>query len=90
MSKGLEALKGLHSKALKSVRGGFQEMQKNSIDREYKTIEKELKAFEIIKNKRVDISTLEVCGNANTYNQAKEFGEDLTQEEYDLLKEVLL
>ena len=48
MSKGLEALKGLHSKALKSVRGGFQELQKNSIDREYKTIEKELKDKEDI------------------------------------------
>ena len=89
MSKGLEALKGLHSKALKSVRGGFQELQKNSIDREYKTIEKELKALEIIKNKNVNVRYLLEC-RFEDYNNLVEVEEELTQEEYDLLKEVLL
>lgn len=51
-----------------------------------------LKALEIIKKKEVDIQTLKRTNNAFEYNSyvSKGLGEkDLTQEEYDLLKEVL-
>jgi len=59
--------------------------------------EKKLKALEIIKEKRVDITTLFDCLNAEEYNRWVPVRShysypplELTQEEYDLLKEVLL
>ena len=57
---------------------------------------KKIKALEIIKEKKVDICELYCCfemRGLETYNSSviKGFGEKpLTQEEYDLLKEVLL
>ena len=57
----------------------------------FELIEKELKALEIIKNKRVDVSLLHTTKNYQEYNFCvfqKERA--LTQDEYDLLKEVLL
>ena len=58
------------------------------------------KAFEIIKKKRVNVGTLMFhIGNEDIYNPLEMyndyiayclFGEQLTQQEYDLLKEVLL
>ena len=90
MSKGLEAL----------------ERSFNTWDylKDYETIEKELKALEIIKNKEVNMSLVHHTTNAQHYNeivakhelylQAGEFDKLrfrlLTQEEYDLLKEVML
>lgn len=70
-----------------------------------KIIEKELKALEIINNKQVDIALLKKSKNAVEYNGLrmimfkKQAEKDysgtlikygLDQEEYDLLKEVLL
>ena len=79
MSKGLEALKEIKSKPFS------WEKLKDSLD----TIEKELKALEIIIKKNVLPcmlnDTLEDYNNAMPY-----FEEELTQQEYDLLKEVLL
>ncbi len=71
--------------------------------KEIKKIEKELgadlitlfKAFKIIKEKRVDVSFLSICIVVEQYNNyIKEKGvlslyRQLTQEEFDLLKEVL-
>ena len=61
------------------------------------TIEKELKALEIIKNKGVDIATLMAQNTLYSYNAWANchpnniYGrKQLTQEEYELLKEVLL
>ena len=53
---------------------------------------KQLKAFEIIKEKRVDVRLLLKSNDLQHYNNVAEFMgyEKLTQEEYDLLKEVLL
>ena len=59
-------------------------------------IEKELKALEIIKTKNVDIDYIKTCfydkkGGFKDYNAlAGHYGyEELSQEEYELLKEVL-
>ena len=59
-------------------------------DKEYIVIEKELKALEIIKNKKVDTYALNVSNCLESYNNyAKWENSKLTQEEYSLLKEVL-
>ena len=49
------------------------------------------KALEIIKEKRVDVALLFYVSNADMYNKAKQFynHHKLTQEEFELLKEVL-
>ena len=48
------------------------------------------RAFEIIKVKKVQVATLLLSNTCVGYNFARGLlGEDLTQEEYDLLKEVL-
>lgn len=53
--------------------------------------EKKLKALEIIKEKRVDVAELVVSCDLKAYNYLFRLVEkwQLTQEEYDLLKEVL-
>lgn len=51
-------------------------------------MKKELKAFEIIKKKMVNVEWLLNTENVEEYNES--LYNDLTQEEYDLLKEVLL
>ena len=53
-------------------------------------IEKELKALEIIKKKQVQINRLNRSHSAKQYNLYLPKEMHLTQEEYDLLKEVLL
>ena len=48
------------------------------------------RAFEVIKVKKVQVATLLLSNTCVGYNSARGLlGEDLTQEEYDLLKEVL-
>lgn len=88
MSKELEALKRLY----KHSNYGFG---KYSPDKDYELVELALKALEIIKKKRVDLEFLfEEWEEENwefaleNYNMNHEI--ELTQEEYDLLKEVLL
>ena len=71
MSKGLEALEKV---------GETFGIKKMSV---YKDIEKELKALEIIKNKKVDVAIFFEDGCAR-------HRERLTKEEHNLLKEVLL
>ena len=53
-------------------------------------IEKELKALEIIKKKQVQINRLNRSHSAKQYNLYLPKEMHLTQEEYDLLKEVLI
>ena len=50
-------------------------------------IETALKVLEIIKNKEVNVEIFNSCPNLYEYNN---WATQLTQEEYDLLKEVLL
>ena len=52
-------------------------------------INKELEALEIIKEKRVNVQALFYSSSCEDYNKHYTHYEDLTQEEYDLLKEVL-
>lgn len=53
--------------------------------------QKKLKALEIIKDKRVNVSLLSCSEWLDFYNQEIAYKEkELTQEEFDLLKEVLL
>lgn len=77
MSKGLEALKEIKSEPFS------WEKLKDSLD----TIEKELKALEIVKKKLVDVNWLKGCDELEDYNFCNNI--ELTQEEYNLLKEVL-
>lgn len=53
-------------------------------------IEKSFKALEIIIEKNVDIHLLKNASDLNDYNSVIPYEYELTQEEYDLLKKVLL
>ena len=85
MSKGLEALKYFSSE----IKCWYPDIV------EYKkTIEKELKALEIIKKKEVNVNTLinRIIGAIEPlefYNEKVSENLKLTQEEFDLLKEVV-
>ena len=77
MSKGLEALLDLLN--------GIHKIQN------YYVISKELKALEIIKKKLVNLFHLAYTDTKEAYNDlVSEHYRELTQEEYDFLKEVLL
>ena len=78
MSKGLKALEMLENDEC-ILMSQFNEC--------YKAIEKELKALEILKEKLIDIKWLKGCEELGDYNDLNE--PTLTQEEYNLLKEVL-
>ena len=88
MSKGLEAYYKLCWLCKKAGVFNYEQGITNA-----NIIEKELKALEIIKKKLVNVSHL-VVETLDYYNSMWEFegGEkyQLTHEEYDLLKEVLL
>ncbi len=93
MSKGLEALNKIIDMA--SEPNGYLNFQ-NAVDTPYyQIIEKELKALEIIKEKKVEVNILEDCITCEEYNDFIKhrvwFQEEytITQEEYALLKEVL-
>ena len=53
------------------------------------TIEKELKALKIIKKKEVNVAWFTYVDNLEDYNKGKFIGSYLTQDEFDLLKEVM-
>lgn len=100
--KGLEALKQLKDRAVHDEYLYRQDTNRekaisflNEIDNFVNAIEKELKALEIIKEKQVNVLILKYSfiseEGVEYYN--KYFGNEdlhLTQEEYELLKEVLL
>lgn len=91
--KALESLTLLKDFAL----GGFDSnLDKTFIEGACDIIEKELKAFAIIKDKRVNVYWLLVCfreGGLKRYNDYLDMLYlpecNLTQEEYDLLEEAL-
>ena len=95
MTKGLEAIELLTDSvyyALIECKENISTETKKAYLNAYNTIEKELKALEIIKEKDVDVGWLKRAGNLYHYNMGmsiKSYGA-LDQEEYDLLKEVLL
>lgn len=86
MSKGLEALERIGAEKL--ARG---ELIRNDskVEPYYETIEKELKALEIIRNKFVMTGYILSGCPLKEYNSCIKKQHQLTQEEYDLLKEVL-
>ena len=57
---------------------------------EIEQVKKSLEALEIIKNKQVNVFVLLHIGDLETYNDMIADNRNLTQEEYDLLKEELL
>ncbi len=97
MSEKIEC-KNIIETALKDyerLKTSYLEKILNEESKEY--IYKKLKALEIIKEKRVDVALLILCENAEDYNfqislinEDNENYKELTQEEYELLVEVLL
>ena len=55
----------------------------------YQTLEKSLKALEIIKKKTVDIWLIQNKKTLKQYNSMVDESRQLTEEEFNLLKEVL-
>lgn len=84
MSKGLDAFASIcvldTEIDMYSERERFKDVQ---------TVKKELMAFEIIKNKDVDVVALRISTSLKQYNCKEDGRCPLTQEEYDLLKEVM-
>ena len=87
MSKGLEALKTF-LRWFDDEHWGLDEVIKETD--EYKVIEKELKALEIVKEKFVNFVLLKEAKNVQEYNNGVYYFPimRLTQDEFDLLKEV--
>ena len=85
MSKGLEALKE-HIINLKSL--GFTRCEEWL---DLIVIEKDLKAFEIIRNRIIDMHDFLVYDTYSSFNQRRTLKglTPISKEEYDLLKEIL-
>lgn len=83
---GLEALEEIVDYAINEFTDNEKKYQKD-----LETIEKELRALDIIKNKIVLVDVFIESEDVNDYNEfvSKSKDRHLTQEEYDLLKEVL-
>ena len=64
--------------------------QYEDIDEDPEHLAKVNKALEIIKEKIVDYWLLTLCNSREEYNSDEPLYRQLTQEEYDLLKEILL
>ena len=89
MSKGLEALKNIRREAGFPYFSTFYDSDMWKED--FATVEKELKALEIIKSKGIDIDLLKYHKDLEHYNfSLRGRFEHLTQEEFDLLREVCL
>lgn len=95
MSKGLEALEEIkESEQFIEFQGTYGSEPEYILvgeffEEELETIEKELKAFEIIKSKGIDIDLLKYHKDLEHYNfSLRGKFRHLTQEEYDLLKEM--
>lgn len=91
MSKGLDAFNRLIKFLNSQV---WEEDLPDTYNQDYFRIEKELKALEIIKNKCVNVQWLEICIAEYKENALGNYNGNrslfvLTQQEFDLLKEVL-
>lgn len=83
MNKSLEALERLKNTLL--AEGFWQDALQDAF-----IIEQELKALEIIKNKKVNLEFLKCSENYEQYCLICSYGNEISKEEYNLLKEVLL
>ena len=96
MSKELEALKFIKNVEIEIGNDLTTATKVFEINHEYdeafEIIEKELKAFEIIKEKKVDVYRLMQCHFVAEYNMTyvRKRKYELRKYEYDLLNEVLL
>ena len=99
MTKGLEALESI-KQTIRLKNDGYINLFETL---DFLSVEKELKALEIIKEKEVDIMSFkrrleigwdynlfeEHCLDNNEYEENPSYRSHITQEEYDLLREVL-
>lgn len=89
MSSGLEALAAIKSLFLQVeeedgiILHVWQEHEKAT-----NAIEKELKALELLKNKRVNLEYLKCSDTYEQYCTICSYGKEITQQEFDSLKEV--
>lgn len=83
MNKGLEALN--------EIKYTLQEVFDYSSTKQFDAIEKELGAFNIVKEKKVDIPLFISCRNLEDYNGICPVNgsPQLNQEEFDFLREML-
>jgi hypothetical protein len=93
MSKGLKALKETAIQTVEALYGKDKPLRNHKINelletRQFKCIEKELKALEIIKERGVDVNCIISGWSLGKYNSYKTHI-NLTKEEFDLLKEEL-
>lgn len=58
--------------------------------KEIETIEKVINAMEIIKEKKVNLECVKSCENYEQYKTICSYWNEITKNEFDLLKEVLL
>ena len=87
MSKGLGALESI-KQTIRLKNDGYINLFETL---DFLSIEKELKALEIIKKKKVNLELLPQCNNVRIYNKCVHyFDRQLDQEDFDLLKEVIL
>lgn len=89
--KGLEALDRIKSFDKTRNRSAIEYLlEQENTETYFETIEKELKALEIIRKKGIDVDMIKYHKNLDNYNFAlRGRYEHLTQKEFDLLKEVL-
>lgn len=99
MSKGLETLKEIAIQSVEAIIGKQEPLRTQKINellntKQFETIEKELKALEIIKEKEINIHALLLhlkrFDSPDGYNTLVGDKYKITQEEWNLLKEVLL
>ena len=96
MSKELEALKRINEAFHTALLCAGVTQEDIKTEKALTLVEKSLKALEIIKEKEVDVALLKLSDNIERYNELIKHSHltilyyELTQEEYDLLEEVLL
>ena len=88
MSKGLEALKEVNKYLTKYFNRALNRPEDTLVKwTEIDIVEKELKALEIIRNKKINLEYLKCCETYEQYKMVCSYWNEITKEEYDLLKE---
>ena len=90
MNEGLEALENIGFEPLCQNEDGSYWRVRDEYKEDFETIEKELKALEVIKEKKVQVRWLLKDDFLEEYNDDVEKKYRLTLSEFTLLKEVLL
>ena len=68
----------------------FFDTMKDDHEWEYNKILADLEALEILRNKKVNLEYLKCCENYEQYKNICSYWNEITKQEFDLLKEVLL